>query len=525
MKLPSRLFRSRHGVFYFRIQYYVESKRIDRRFSLQTKSPTVAKAKALQISAIMARSKKAGADMSRFNPDDPSTWDGVLGEKDSLRKLDIELQNGVSLRNINTPEEREYAEKVIQQFLQIKSADDQARFVSASNPQNVPQTPVQPEAPLGGMTLGEVIKRYATRNSSKLKKKTLYEYGKYHKKFEGWVTLRENNEHYPIRLITRADIGDYIDDLKAQTKPPISDNTIQQKYLASIGGLFELAQSLDAYPMGEIPTRGHKLFTKKDKRKAQSSKARKPYTSEDLALIFNPDVYLKNREKPDDFWLPLLALFSGARISELCQLALTDVRQVDGIWSISINDEDYKELKTPAARRIIPVHPQLLSLGFLDYVEDAKPFGGMLFPHLTADPMGNFSATPSERYSAYLRKTVGIVDTRKVFHSYRFTANDALKQHGVSEETRSQFIGHEHETTNSTVYSDPHSVRYLLENVAPKLEYPTVSFDRLTYRKGGFSDKLAKLCRDKERMLNNRKVRLERQAKKNDQEPSLPPKR
>ncbi len=512
MKLPSRLFQSRHGVFYFRIQYQVESKRIDRRFSLQTKSPTLAKAKALQISAIMARGKLDVADMSNFDPDDPSTWASILGNLDSLRKLDLDLPNGMILRNINTPEDIENAKKMLE-FLNIGSSEDMSRFVGRSNPKVVPAAPPpQPDAIQGGMTLDEVIQRYATRKGGKLAPKTIYEYGNYHRKFADWIARRKRNKHYPIRLITRADIGDYIDDLKAQN---ISDNTIQQKYLASMGGLFELAQTLEAYPKGDIPTRGHGVFTKKDKKKAQSFTARKPYTPEDLALIFNPDVYLEKRHKPDDFWLPLLALFTGARISELCQLAISDVMQIDGIWSISINDEDYKQIKTRAAERIIPLHPRLLSLGFLDYVEDAKPFGGvMLFPYLTADSNGNFSATPSERYSDYIRDVIGIKDKRKVFHSYRFTANNALKQNGIPEETRSQFIGHEHDTTNSTAYSEPHSVRYLLENVASKLAYPTINFDRLAYQKGRFSDDLAKLCRNKERMANNRKARLARQSRK-----------
>ncbi|MHB8354363.1 MAG: hypothetical protein ACYDCF_08035 [Burkholderiales bacterium] len=52
MKLPSRLFKSRHGVYYYRFQFQHETRRKERRISLHTKSPTIAKAKAFQVADI-----------------------------------------------------------------------------------------------------------------------------------------------------------------------------------------------------------------------------------------------------------------------------------------------------------------------------------------------------------------------------------------------------------------------------------------------------------------------------------------
>lgn len=472
MRIPAKLFKSRHGVFYYRFQFQDETKRRELRFSLHTKCPTIAKSKAVQISAIILRNKFNGAGMaSNFNPDDPSTWGSVLGNTQSHRKLDIELPGGTVLRNINNPNDVENAKEIMREFLSITTVEDKASFIAGSSAQKLSlPVPAKPEQPQGGMTLDEIIQRYATRMADRLASKSLYEYGNYHGKFAKWIALRKNNKHYPIRLITRADVGDYIDDLKAQN---ISDSTIKQKYLAAIGGLFELAQTLDAYPKGEIPTRGHGVFTKRDKRKVQVATARKPFTDDDLAVIFNPDKYLA-REKPDDFWLPLLVLFTGCRISELCQLAISDVAQVKDVWAISINDDGYKKLKTPAARRWIPIHPQLIKIGFLDYVKDASrfdtEFGKMLFPYMTADPHGTFSATSGENFSKYIRG-IGIKDPQKVFHSFRFTVNNRLKQNQISEETRCQFLGHEYHTTNSSSYSEPHNLPYLLENVSSKLVY------------------------------------------------------
>ncbi|WP_459190578.1 hypothetical protein [Ralstonia pseudosolanacearum] len=78
--------------------------------------------------------------------------------------------------------------------------------------------------------------------------------------------------------------------------------------------------------------------------------------------------------------------------------------------------------------------------------------------------------------------TLNIKDPQKVFHSFRSTSNNRLKQKGVSEESRCQFVGHEHDTVNSAIYSDPHNLQFLLDNVASKRDYPALDFKALKYQ-------------------------------------------
>lgn len=87
-------------------------------------------------------------------------------------------------------------------------------------------------------------------------------------------------------------------------------------------------------------------------------------------------------------WASLIGIFTGARLSEVCSLRVADVQEHDGIWCISINDEDpsgHKRLKTNAARRLVPVHSALIKLGFLDFVARRATFSGdvRLFPDFT----------------------------------------------------------------------------------------------------------------------------------------------
>lgn len=60
MKIASRIQQSRHGVYYYRHQFSALGIRKERRISLQTKNPVIAKEKSLLISAMMIANKTGG---------------------------------------------------------------------------------------------------------------------------------------------------------------------------------------------------------------------------------------------------------------------------------------------------------------------------------------------------------------------------------------------------------------------------------------------------------------------------------
>ena len=70
-------------------------------------------------------------------------------------------------------------------------------------------------------------------------------------------------------------------------------------------------------------------------------------------------------------------------IEELAQLLVQDLRSAPGLgFYLNISDEaEHSHLKNQASRRRIPLHPELISCGFLVYVENTKP-NRFLFPHL-----------------------------------------------------------------------------------------------------------------------------------------------
>ncbi len=552
LHLPSHLAKSRHGVFYFRLTFRTGGVTTERRISLRTKNPQEARFKALCLSGIMTvrkQEQQRGAALDYL-----STAGNIAGQRpDSdfllsllhrvdrqrlaelaglsleavnelltptaepdTRRLDIEMPGGFAIRNVNSDEDMGRAVHILK-ALNLSPEALAALITSNPNPVQAALVPVSlPAAPqadtteAGGTTIQEMVPRFATRKRNKLAAKTLYEYGNYHRLFVEWLEARKKKKHIPVHSITRADMADFIDDLMEQG---IGAKTIQQKYLAAISGLFELAQTTGVLPEGQqLVSRGHKIFSKADAKKSAITNSYKAFTEDELKRIFQPTL-LSQAERPADFWLPMLGLFTGGRISELAQMDIADVQQHNGVWAFSINDEGDKSLKTLAAIRLIPIHPVLIQCGILDYVNDAKAHGTKLFSYLTPNKFGSYGDTPSERWGNHL-DTLNIKDPQKVFHSFRSTSNNRLKQNGVSEESRCQFVGHEHDTVNSAIYSDPHNLQFLLDNVATKLDYPTLDFTSLKYQPGQFSAMLTHLCAKKESMARHKAAKAKLGAKR-----------
>jgi integrase len=152
--------------------------------------------------------------------------------------------------------------------------------------------------------------------------------------------------------------------------------------------------------------------------------------------------HLPGTTRADDWrkWLPLLALFTGARLGELSQLHTTDVRKLHDRWIIHITDEGRepgaeKSLKTDGSACVVPIHPELVRLGFLDYHARIVASGAKrLFPDLKADARGFQSGDASGFFRRYFAR-IGIKKDRTLtFHSFRHGFADALRRAGFRDE-------------------------------------------------------------------------------------------
>lgn len=216
---------------------------------------------------------------------------------------------------------------------------------------------------------------------------------------------------------------------------------------------------------------------------------RLPLSTEDLHLTFSSPVYTgyhspRKRHVPGHiitkdalYWMPILALFTGARLEELGQLRLSDIREENGIPYLDINEDDDKKVKNKYSIRRVPVHPELVRIGFLNYVTSLRRDGKQrLFPEFKRDKRDSFTQRFSTKANRYLDR-IGITDPRKVYHSFRHTFKDAARKAKLEKAMRDKLQGHAHHDVAED-YGIGWDLQDLYEAIC-KISYAGVNFDAL----------------------------------------------
>lgn len=105
-----------------------------------------------------------------------------------------------------------------------------------------------------------------------------------------------------------------------------------------------------------------------------------PYTIHELNTLFAAplfDVSEDERIRPRKHtaetalrWVPLIGLYSGMRLGEICQLRTSDVRRDGKLWFDNMGEEtEGQSIKTVAGIRRVPIHTVLVQCGFLEYLK------------------------------------------------------------------------------------------------------------------------------------------------------------
>ena len=151
------------------------------------------------------------------------------------------------------------------------------------------------------------------------------------------------------------------------------------------------------------------------------------------------------------YWLPLLALFTGARREELGQLrgrdiALHTYTSPDGsdaaawIMRIDYGEDGANQLKTASSQRNVPIHPSLVDLGFVRLAKGTAA-GDLLFPQLRPSGDGKLTEKWGDWFREY-RRQLGITDPRLKFHSFRHSFKDFCREARIAEGIQRQLMGH-----------------------------------------------------------------------------------
>ena len=277
----------------------------------------------------------------------------------------------------------------------------------------------------------------------------------------------------------------------------LSSGSIKEYLLHLTTFLIWLAEENDYLPR-EICSKAKSIVRpSKVKVRAQNkrSESYKKFSSAQLSAIFGSPYFDVSRPLslhqnarslyPADFWLPLIALFTGARGNEIAQLHVADLSVVEDVWCININEEEDKRVKCESSIRKVPIHDQLISIGILEFLSEvSRSDAKHLFPELQTN-CGE-GGTPYKKWGQWFRRNVlkkysGVLPGNgEVFHSFRGTLITELLRKGVSEELRKQVAGHSRGSDSHSKYAKGWTLAQMREalNMA---EFDSLDLRRLSW--------------------------------------------
>jgi integrase len=260
----------------------------------------------------------------------------------------------------------------------------------------------------------------------------------------------------------------------------LSNRTIN-RYASAMSSLYKWARKRGHHD-------GANPFAEQSRPKAKKgTRGWLPYTPDELDRIFAaPLFHLDNeaRIRPAEHdtesamrWVVPIALYSGMRLNEICQLTTADVRREHKTWFFNVKEDadNGQRVKTEAGIRKVPVHSELVKMGLLEYVKGLPD--DQLFPGLRpGGPDDKLSWYFSRRYTEF-RRGVGITRSRVSFHSFRKNFTTCLDNAGVPETDIQALIGHERGFTLET-YSGGLGLERL-KKIVEKVQYPGLDLRRL----------------------------------------------
>jgi integrase len=473
IRIRSYLKRNRFGVYYFRrvvprdLKPFFAFRQLSR--STLTRDPREARSLALRFGASIDLLFARIRDMARKQPPEHFQMDLVV-------RLDFEPDG--TLKTVTTEatsEEADAATRVVPKLIEAaRSAPIEARIPAESGARLFEQIDKYlGEKERGGEWTPQTVKD--VRGDFEQFKAILGDLPIHKVQHEALNQLQETLLQLPANINKNpATRGKTIDEILALELPPQTASTVGKKW----GRVITFFTWLE----GKGLVDRNYAAGKKPKARAQSQEK---FSSSDLSALFESTEYAAGTfDEAFKYWLPVLGLYTGARLEELAQLHLADIRAdvESGIYVFDITDETdeesgaptKKKLKNNASRRIVPIHQSLIDAGLLRFVDELKAAGhDRLFPELRPNSIGKVSPRVSEWFTEYRRsKNVGSKSGRstKTFHSFRHTMNWTLQKTGVTQEIREALCGHTSKSINARVYGGAFPLKMLQEALS-KLKY------------------------------------------------------
>ena len=249
--------------------------------------------------------------------------------------------------------------------------------------------------------------------------------------------------HDDARHLMKADIAGWRDHLLETEK--LAPKTIRDVHLASLRAVLNWAADNDKIP--ENPAARVRI----DVAKKVRTRERGLNDAEAIAVLKAAHTYeppagrsVSTRESPHRTlakrWLPWLCALTGARVAEMAQLRGQDIHMRDGITFMRITP-DAGSVKS-GHYRDVPVHPQLVALGFLDvakaagegplFYDAAKPRKSALHP----------SKIVASHLAEWVRSLAVIDETVDPSHGWRHRFKTIGREAEISDRVLDAIQGH-----------------------------------------------------------------------------------
>jgi len=363
---------------------------------------------------------------------------------DKLRKYELDLNRGIA--KADSPEDHERlmeALRLIRGGYRAPSTPEEAlaRFDGF-------EAHSEQSSTKNSLTLSELLDKYILLK--KLKPATVLAVTNATNEFLKFTKNKKFITEFLVSDITR-----YQEFLAGEKKNSI--RTIDGK-ISYIKLLFNFAIS-QGYLLGKNPAAGKSLLTKKQK----STGGYLIFEQDEIKNIYTSEYFNEQKKQdPDYYYILLLGLLTGCRISELTSITKDQIKISEkGNHFFVIRDS-----KTVAGQREIPVPGKIFEAGFQSFI-DKKSGNEPIFKYVNREGKGSGNAV-GKKFSRHL-ELLKINRGKLVFHSLRKFINNFLmkKDSGVPYEPRCQFMGHEIESVNVAIYSADYSIDELSAIINP----------------------------------------------------------
>ncbi|MFZ8144015.1 DUF6538 domain-containing protein [Alteromonas sp.] len=247
----------------------------------------------------------------------------------------------------------------------------------------------------------------------------------------------------PKRNISCLSVHQQIQKADEQGLPRLSPSTVK-KQLMALSAVFEFAKEQYIIEVNPVHGSTKRLSSSIERRKGSD----KQYNSRDLEVIFSSPIYTSGFRGQQSkygeavYWLPLLAYYTGCRAEELAQLYVSDIRETDGVHYLSIEaGAPDKSVKNAGSTRYVPLHKDLITLGFLSYLESLES-SGRLFPKLKRIGDGRYAFRVGDWLADYFRGKLDVAHEVKALHAFRHTFKTQARLAGIPKDVADIINGH-----------------------------------------------------------------------------------